>query len=624
MALTDKLTSIADAIRAKTGETGTMTLDEMPEKITAIMTGVKADVYTWDQIPTAVKNFLDNVTYDPNDYSTSQIANYAPSTADVNNIYPIGITVETESGVLDRNGYEVAVQSGNTTLYNDIPNKYTEFVNRNNGAVLRTGALKPTGALRQIKCATSNVRDLGGWACDGGTIKYGKLFRGGEFQTSDVDIFINQLGILHELNLRGSTEAEGEVTTLRDFVGFTCPEQYVWYTIADNYNETWKEILRCAFDCVTKNKPLYFHCSAGADRTGTVACILEALLGMSQSDIDKDYELTCFASGTGTDNAARRRNESEWKGLINQINALAGSSFRDKVIGWVASLGFTAEEINAYRAAMIDGTPDTIALDVATYSVTKSISAIETDNTATTAVQYQPYEAELTAPDGYAISNVKITMGGTDVTASVFKGYKTTLNRAVVKNLTNCSLDNPRTIVIDGQGYVANLTADEGFTLEGVTITITMGGVDMSAYYSDGKIAIPNVTGNIVITAEAVASAQETVPVTIISGYKCNYTVGQDIGVIAESSYAISEEIPVEYGKTYTTDYISADSGFAFYFVGYNNVSGKVTESIKVLPKASGTFTAEWTPTVETTNRLRLRGYANNLPNAGITELTVS
>ena len=135
MALTDKLVAIADAIRAKDGTTGTMTIDQMPEKITAITTGVKADVYTWDQIPTAVKNFLDNVTYDPNDYSTSQIANYAPSTADVNNTYPIGITVETKSGVLDRNGYEVAVQSGNTTLYNDIPNRHTELVNRNNGAV---------------------------------------------------------------------------------------------------------------------------------------------------------------------------------------------------------------------------------------------------------------------------------------------------------------------------------------------------------------------------------------------------------------------------------------------------------------------------------------------------------
>ena len=33
MALTDKLTAIADAIRAKTGETGKMTLEQMPDKI---------------------------------------------------------------------------------------------------------------------------------------------------------------------------------------------------------------------------------------------------------------------------------------------------------------------------------------------------------------------------------------------------------------------------------------------------------------------------------------------------------------------------------------------------------------------------------------------------------------
>lgn len=589
--------AIADAIRAK-GQTGTMTVAQMPSKIAGIKT---KSTYTWNQCPVAVKNYLDNVTYNPNDYTTSQIANYAPATAVQSNTKPIGKTID---GV---------------TYYNEVPNVATPFASAN-----EAGTLKPLDRLRWINSQTPNMRDLGGWSCDGGKIKYGKLFRGGEFQEADLDIFINQLGIRHELNLRGTSEAEEAATILRDYVGYTCPEQYVWYTIADSYNETWKEILRSAFDCVTKNKPMYFHCSAGADRTGTVACILEALLGMSQSDIDKDYELTCFASGTGTDNTARRRNESEWKGLINQINALTGSTFRNKVIGWVASLGFTADEINAYRAAMIDGTPDTITLDVATYSVTKSIGAIETDNTATTAVQYQPYEAELTAPDGYAISNLKVTMGGVDVTASVFKGYKTTLNRAVVKNLTNCSLDNPKSIVIDGQGYVANLTANEGFTLEGVTVTITMGGVDMSAYYSEGKIAIPNVTGNIVITAEAVASAQEILPVTIISGYRCNYSVGQAIGVAEAAAYAISDEIVVEYGKTYTTEYSASNADFAFYFVGYNDANGTVTEALKVQPNKAGTFTAEWTPTVATTNRLRLRGYSGSLPIAGITELKVS
>lgn len=589
--------AIADAIRAK-GQTGTMTVAQMPSKIAGIKT---KSTYTWNQCPVAVKEYLDNVAYNPNDYATSQIANYAPATAVASNTKPIGKTVD---GV---------------TYYNEVPNVATPF-----SSTSEAGTLKPLDRLRWINSQTDNMRDLGGWACDGGTIKYGKLFRGGEFQEADLDIFINQLGIRHELNLRGTAEAENNPTTLRDYVGFTCPEKYVWYTIADSYNETWKEILRSAFDCVTKNKPMYFHCSAGADRTGTVACILEAILGMSQSDIDKDYELTCFYSGTGTDNTARRRNESEWKGLINQINALTGSTFRDKVIGWVASLGFTADEINAYRAAMIDGTPDTITLDVATYSVTKSIGAIETDNTATTAVQYQPYEAELTAPDGYAISNLKITIGGVDVTASVFKGYKTTLNRAVVKNLTNCSLDNPRTIVIDGQGYVANLTADEGFTIDGVTVTITMGGVDMSAYYSEGKIAIPNVTGNIVITAEAVASAQETVPVEWLNGKTCTYKVGSACAVSDSASYLISNQIPVEHGKTYSFDWNCPSNTASFYWIGIdaNNI---VTEQIKEFPGSTGVVTCDWTPTVATTVGLRIRSYSSAYDTfAPVTELKVS
>ena len=53
MALTDKLTAIANAIRAKDGSTATMTLDQMPEKITAITT---ADIISQADIPTYVKD----------------------------------------------------------------------------------------------------------------------------------------------------------------------------------------------------------------------------------------------------------------------------------------------------------------------------------------------------------------------------------------------------------------------------------------------------------------------------------------------------------------------------------------------------------------------------------------
>ena len=44
------------------------------------------------------------------------------------------------------------------------------------------------------------------------------------------------------------------------------------------------------------NYPFYFHCSAGADRTGTLAFLLYGLLGVSYDDIRPEYELTTFSA----------------------------------------------------------------------------------------------------------------------------------------------------------------------------------------------------------------------------------------------------------------------------------------------------------------------------------------
>lgn len=621
------LTNIGNAIRSKNGSSTKYKPSEMANAIESIQTGIEANMQTWNQIPTLVKKYLDEVTYDSSDYSTSQIANYAPSTADVTNTYPIGANVNVSSGTLDRNGFEMSVSSGTINLVNDIPNEITEYTVANNGVVTQVGTLKPTGSLRQIKCATANVRDLGGWKCDGGTIKYGKLFRGGEFQSADLDIFLNQLGIKHELNLRGYSEGmEEAVTDLRNHVGFTCPDKYTWYTIDSSYKETWKEILRCVFDCAIKNKPLFFHCSAGADRTGTVACIIEAILGVSQSDLDKDYELTCFNKGVDTDDHARRRNESEWQGLINQINALTvGSTFRDKVINWVASLGFTQDEINSFRKAMIDGTPSDITLSLSTYTITNTLNNASNDNSLNSITQYQPYEANITPTDGYIIDSVSITMGGKDITASVFDGKQTFPNAKVTSNLTGCTSSNQKNVAMLGQSYVAFITTNEGYTLDGATVSLTMGGVDVSKYYSQGKIAIPEVTGDLVITISAVESAPETAPITWTVGKNCTYAVGSACKVSDSSAYMIADKIPVEVGKTYTfTCEWGAAGGGAVYFIGIND-SDVVTEKYKWVSSKSGTVSYSWTPTLSTTKYLRLRTYSSESERMlKVTELAVS
>ena len=292
--------------------------------------GGSVERITWHQCPQDVIDYIESVTYDPNDYSTSQIASYAPSTAVESNTKPIGKTVD---GV---------------TYYNEIPNVETPFASTN-----AAGTIKPLDRIRWINMQTENVRDLGGWSCDGGTIKYGILFRGGEPEAEDVEI-ADALHIGYELNLRGSD------APIRDYsvwgVHYSQFDDFDWYV--GTKPELWKKLLGVVFDCVLHKVPLFFHCKKGADRTGAMALVIETLLGVSQSDCDKDYELTCFSTGTGTDADARRRNETAWRTSINFVNSQYGTTFRNKMINWVASLGFSEDDINLFRQMAIDGNPE--------------------------------------------------------------------------------------------------------------------------------------------------------------------------------------------------------------------------------------------------------------------------
>ena len=66
---------------------------------------------SWQNVTDPVKNFLENVTYDPSDYTVSSIEDYAPATPNAANYKPIGKTVSVEAGTLDRNGYQQTVSA---------------------------------------------------------------------------------------------------------------------------------------------------------------------------------------------------------------------------------------------------------------------------------------------------------------------------------------------------------------------------------------------------------------------------------------------------------------------------------------------------------------------------------
>lgn len=469
-----------------------------------------AEEVAWHQCPEAVRNYLSSVTYDPGDYSTSQIASYAPATAVVSNYKPIGQTV------------------GGVTYYNEVPNVLTPFASGG-----KAGTLKPLDALRWIRTRDSsaeawNVRDLGGWACDGGTVKYGLLIRGGRISAADRAVLVGQFGVLHEIDLRGKEgrdPSDGEVATespLGSDVRFTIADKAASYALTPV--ATWQLYLRCVIDAVTHREPVYFHCTAGADRTGTLACVLEGLLGMSQSDIDKDYELTTFYSGSGTDALARRRNEPEWKGLINAINAVSGDTFRDKCVHFaVGTCGMSMADINAYRAAMTSGTPETLRWY---QTITKNLTGCTITNPASQVDYGEAYTTTIAADSGKTLTSVVVKMGGVDITATAYSAGSGAINIAkvtgavtitaaasapsvtynITRNLTNCASSNTADTIAEGAAYTTTLSPTGTFKKLG-SITVTMGGTDISASAVSGStVTIASVTGSIAITCAAVVT----------------------------------------------------------------------------------------------------------------------
>lgn len=88
-------------------------------------------------------------------------------------------------------------------------------------------------------------------------------------------------------------------------------------------------------------------------------------------------------------------------------------------------------------------------------------------------------------------------------------GYAATVYYSVTATLKNVTNSNDAVSVENGKSYSTTLTPTDGYVFS--SVVVTMSGVDVtSSVYSDGVITIPEVTGNISITATAVIELNVT------------------------------------------------------------------------------------------------------------------
>ena len=163
-----------------------------------------------------------------------------------------------------------------------------------------------------------NFRDLGGWETESGKrINYGLTYRCAALKQSSGDALV-KLGVTTEIDLRADEEYTKSVLpekhgikflqagimqgdyVLKDksFYSMLTPEQIEEKRHSEaKFKQEYADALYAAFKLYTdeSNYPIVFHCTSGADRTGTFAFLLNGMLGVPVEDLYRDFELTCFS-----------------------------------------------------------------------------------------------------------------------------------------------------------------------------------------------------------------------------------------------------------------------------------------------------------------------------------------
>ena len=199
---------------------------------------------------------------------------------------------------------EYSLSSGVSSqdITNLVPNTtYQWRVTTTDNSVVASGSFPTRGHLRQVyyEPDVRNGRDLGGYkGLDGKTVAYHKLYRGGAIHGSRTSSKAKQEmlaeGIRAEVDLREASDVPSS-SPLGSSVDFLAPGFDSGYNtmVRDNQPKV-KETFMWVVQKLREGKPVYFHCAAGRDRTATLAVLLEGALGVSESDMAKDYELTYF------------------------------------------------------------------------------------------------------------------------------------------------------------------------------------------------------------------------------------------------------------------------------------------------------------------------------------------
>ena len=201
----------------------------------------------------------------------------------------------------------------------------------------------------------TNIRDFGGWTgFDGRKIRQGLLYRGSEMDSHCPTTEKGLRVIAEELGIRTDLDLRGEVVGIRDS-GVLEPYGVDWKLIPlvpydEILDESQFESYRRVFAILADpaSYPLYFHCWGGADRAGTLAFMISAVLGVSLPDLILDYELTSLSVW-----GARTRNYEPFAKLVETLLRMGEGSVNRGAEAFLMKAGISAQQIESIRNILL-------------------------------------------------------------------------------------------------------------------------------------------------------------------------------------------------------------------------------------------------------------------------------
>ena len=440
---------------------------------TTAYAGVTIPAYTLENA--RVSAYIKEVTYKSKDATKMRNYNISPpARRDQPAAVPIKwdswpeaasqqLIISTTSKFADPIEVNLAADASAYDIYNLIPGKiyyYKVKATDANGkdSTLISASFSTEGSVRMIKANTGfNMRDIGGWRTrTGQKIRYGMVYRGAEWDVEYVlssadSAIVHDLGIRAELDLRGNSEADYATKSRIGYedVEYTrIPTGTHYIEAFKNNNPAFTKQLHYIFKCVKENRPVYFHCHIGADRTGCLAFLLEGLLGVSESDLYKEYELTSFSA------LDTHRYKSQIEDMVDYIKTFEGSTLDEQFFTYCTQelkvdplqiMEFKSTMLNYNFITSMDFGGDTIVVNPGeTLTLDPEVTPANASKLGISYTSSDPLVATVTARG--VVTGVR---GG----YTVITAKSNVITNNIVINVPYVEADVPEYITADGKDY---------------------------------------------------------------------------------------------------------------------------------------------------------------------------